>query len=78
MGGTSRVRSIPKSPKTESQLKDGVGNYFLGKMAAAGVAPTRENYLERVYGDRNYQPDAEQELDMPPQFRKLLPPDPVK
>lgn len=49
-----------------------VGNYFLDKMKNEGVAPTRENYLERVFGDRNYVPDAEQELDMPEQFRKLL------
>lgn len=59
-------------------MKDGVGAYFLKKMVDEGTAPTRENYLQRVYGDRNYVPDAEQELDMPPQFRKLLPPDPVK
>lgn len=82
--GTSPVRSTPKSPKTEQVVsgwdtsKESIADYSLRKMREAGVPLTRENYLERQFGDRSYQPDAEQELDFPAQFRRLLPPNPTE
>jgi hypothetical protein len=45
-------------------------------MRANGVPITRENYLQRYFGDPNYEPDAEEEIDMPDQFRRLIGPTP--
>jgi hypothetical protein len=45
-------------------------------MREEGIPITRENFLQRFYGDPNYAPDAEVELDFPDQFRRLIGPDP--
>jgi hypothetical protein len=34
--------------------------------------------MRYYYGDPNYQPDAEQEIDIPDQFRRILGPSRVK
>jgi hypothetical protein len=43
-------------------------------MKEDGVPLTRENFLERHNRDRNYQPVAEEEVDFPDQFRRIIGP----
>jgi hypothetical protein len=71
------MRRIPPSPKSDRlQPGESWGEFHLRVMRREGIPLTRENYLERFYQDRNYEPDAEEEIDMPGQFRVLIPPDP--
>jgi hypothetical protein len=43
--------------------------YFLNDRRRSATPLTREEYLERYYGDRNFEPDPEQEFNIPKQFR---------
>jgi DNA invertase Pin-like site-specific DNA recombinase len=70
------ARRIPPSPKTSKQPGESWGEHSLRVMRKEGIPLTRENYLQRYFGDPNYEPDADEEVDMPDQFRRLIGPTP--
>ena len=44
----------------------------LDVMKRYNIPMTREHYLGLAFGDPHFEPDAEQELDLPEQFRGFM------
>ena len=59
-----------------NSVRDAVQTSIISYLKRNNFPLTREAYLGVAFGDPNYGPDAEQELDLPDQFRVLIPPTP--